>query len=254
MSSEGIILEKRGKTYWIIFNRPKRRNAINGQLYDILAEGLRQANDDPDVMMTIFTGTGDFYSSGNDFSPEQMALIAENPDNGLKWKHFVHQLIAHKKPLIALVNGPAIGIACTTLAIFDLVIASDKAYFLCPFTEFGICPEGTSSLTFAQLMGHTKAAQMILFAEKLNAHDAFTAGFVAKVIPDHKFREETEKLIQKYTNLSASSMILSKSMMRRNQQKLLAETNEYEAETVKERVNSDETMELLLNRFAKSKM
>ena len=56
-------------------------------------------------------------------------------------------------------------------------------------------------------MGHTKAAQMILFAEKLNAHDAFTAGFVAKVIPDHKFREETEKLIQKYTNLSASVTI-----------------------------------------------
>lgn len=110
---------------------------------------------------------------------------------------------------------------------------------------------------------------MIIFAERLSAQDAFVGGFVAKVIPDEKFREETEKLVKKYSNLSVSvsfhslyilyiilkSVILSKLMMRReNVKQQLKEVTDYEAERVKEQITSEETIERLMNKFMKSKV
>uniref|UniRef100_A0A1I7ZAX8 Enoyl-CoA delta isomerase 2, mitochondrial n=1 Tax=Steinernema glaseri TaxID=37863 RepID=A0A1I7ZAX8_9BILA len=211
-----VVVEKRGNVQWIRFNRPKQRNALNKEMYDIIVGALDDADNDDDITYVVFTGTGEFYSSGNDFSPKSLPqMTKQGISEKFLYQVWVDRLIMHKKILIALVNGPAIGIACTTLSLFDLIVCSDKAYFLTPFTQMGICPEGTSSISFMRSMGYTKAAQMILFSEPLTAQDAFTAGFVARVIPQESFQEETAKLVDKYSkNLVPQSVLFSKKMVR----------------------------------------
>ncbi|TMS37234.1 hypothetical protein L596_004209 [Steinernema carpocapsae] len=160
-------------------------------------------------------------------------------------------MVRHKKILIGLVNGPAIGIACTTLSLCDLLICSDKAYFSTPFTQMGICPEGTSSVTFAQSMGYTKAAQMVLFSESLSAQDAFTCGFVARLLPHQTFKEDARKIVEKYAaNLVPQSILYSKNMIKSDDlKKRLLGVNIYEGICVKERFMAPETMDKLTKKF-----
>ncbi|KAK0397680.1 hypothetical protein QR680_002217 [Steinernema hermaphroditum] len=247
-----VVVEKIGNVLWIRLNRPKQRNAINREMYDIIISALDDADNDDEITYVVFTGTGEFYSSGNDFSPK---AFSEMHKQGISERYlyqvWVDRLIAHKKILIALVNGPAIGIACTTLSLFDLIICSDKTYFLTPFTQMGICPEGTSSVTFMRTMGYTKAAQMVLFSEPLTAQDAFTAGFVSRVLPHETFVEETKKLVDKYSkNLVPQSITFSKRMMRTEAAKNeLMGVNTFEGICVEQRMLAPETLERLLTKF-----
>ncbi|PIO62596.1 enoyl-CoA hydratase/isomerase family protein [Teladorsagia circumcincta] len=118
------------------------------------------------------------------------------------------------KLLVALVNGPAIGIACTTLGLCDVVVASDKAYFYCPFTMLGLNPEGCSSYTFVQLMGHAKAARLILLSEKLSAKEACEAGLISQVFPHDTFSKESQKIVDQYSKLARQSLLVSKRLLR----------------------------------------
>ncbi|GMR44888.1 hypothetical protein PMAYCL1PPCAC_15083, partial [Pristionchus mayeri] len=99
-------------------------------------------------------GAGDFYSSGNDFSYKEFTSTDHsNIDIELGFSPIIRRLINHKKVLIGLVNGPAIGFGCTTLALFDYLVCSDSAYFLIPFSSLGMTPEGVSSALFERIMG-----------------------------------------------------------------------------------------------------
>uniref|UniRef100_A0AC35F7S8 Enoyl-CoA delta isomerase 2, mitochondrial n=1 Tax=Panagrolaimus sp. PS1159 TaxID=55785 RepID=A0AC35F7S8_9BILA len=183
MSDQEILVEKRGKSWWITFNRPKRRNAINTNSYVILNTALKKINEDDSTLFTVFTGVGDFFTSGNDFAPEEMSKAADQ--SVLGYELLVHGLIDHKKPVIALVNGPAIGIGCTILTLMDYVVAAEHAYFLCPFTSMGLSPEGCSSKTFESLMGYQNAARLALFSEKMTAQEA-----LRKLLKGEKWRKE----------------------------------------------------------------
>ncbi|CAJ0928035.1 unnamed protein product, partial [Mesorhabditis belari] len=253
-----IVIEKRGPITCIKIDNVKRKNALTDEMYTQLFQALDAADDDEDTFITVVTGCGDeFYSSGNDFTPG--SLPTPDPDDRdyqAGFKLLTNRLIRHKKALIALVNGPAIGIACTTLTLFDHVIMSDKAYLLCPFTQFGLCPEGTSSYTFEKIMGRAKAGSMALFAERMTAQEAYQCGIASMLIPHEKFRQETEKLLEKYSKLSKSSVLASKALMRPReaQDKLLA-VNQREDDLLKQLFVSEETIERLMQRFApKSKI
>jgi len=245
MSDQGIQFEKRGKAWFITFNRPKRKNAILVSAYGYVQEILKTANDDPDTIFTVFTGTGDFFSSGNDFSPDSFT------SSGLGYETMIASLIDHKKILIGLINGPAIGIACTMLSLFDYVVASDKAYFYCPFTTIGLLPEGTSSRNFAAIMGYPTAARLALFGEKMTAKEALEGGYIAKVIPDAQFATETQKILNDFeTRLAPQSLLMSKELMRGPEwREKMHQINIKEKDEIQEKFVSDETMERILKRF-----
>uniref|UniRef100_A0AC35TTA8 Enoyl-CoA delta isomerase 2, mitochondrial n=1 Tax=Rhabditophanes sp. KR3021 TaxID=114890 RepID=A0AC35TTA8_9BILA len=254
--SANILLKKVGKIYYITFNRVAKKNAIVFEMYDDILKGLDEANNDPEVMMTVFTGNGEFYSSGNDFSMASLMKTAETPELRRLFADWVDKLIDHKKLLIALVNGPAIGIAATTLALFDIIYSSTKAYFHCPFTSLALCPEGTSSHTFAKIMGHTKASQMILLGEKLTAHDAFTCGFVSKVVDEKDFLINCVEKLEHFANtISRQSLIYSKDMMRNQEERnKLKEINRWELEKLEIQVQTDECQEYLAKKFMRPKL
>uniref|UniRef100_A0A7E4UQR1 ACB domain-containing protein n=1 Tax=Panagrellus redivivus TaxID=6233 RepID=A0A7E4UQR1_PANRE len=244
-----ILFFKRGKSFWIVFNRPKRRNAILPSSYKVLIDALKSANEDESVMFTVFMGTGDFYTSGNDFGPKAMEIIANN-DNYIGYEGFIDALIDHRKPIITLVNGPAIGIGCTMLTLADYVVASENAYFLCPFTAMGLCPEGTSSKTFEQIMGYPAAARIALFAEKMTAEEALKAGFVSKLLPANGFEAETRKMVDNFEKLAPQSLIITKELMRGKEwREKMRAVNKIESATINERMCADETLERMMAKF-----
>uniref|UniRef100_A0A915DZ17 Enoyl-CoA hydratase n=1 Tax=Ditylenchus dipsaci TaxID=166011 RepID=A0A915DZ17_9BILA len=221
--------------------------------YKLLIENLALADKDDDISMTVITGVGDFFSSGNEFSASKIKNIAEDPKSATTLvQQFVDALIGHSKVLIGLVNGPAIGIACTTLALFDCVVCTDDAYFSCPFTKLGLLPEGTSSLSFPLIMGHSKAAQMLLFSEKMSANEAKQAGLVNIVIPRQLFKAESEKILQKYAQLMPQSLLKAKQLMRTQQQRhLLHSANQQEIEAIQHQWIQPETSRNVQKAFSK---
>uniref|UniRef100_A0A915CZR7 Enoyl-CoA delta isomerase 2, mitochondrial n=1 Tax=Ditylenchus dipsaci TaxID=166011 RepID=A0A915CZR7_9BILA len=207
-----------GKVFKIQLDRPDKFNAITWDMYEGLIEALNNASKDRSTSLTVITGSGDYYCSGNDLSnftriksPEDMIPLAEKGEKVLE--RFVRSLIVHEKPLVALVNGPAIGISVTVLALCDLVIASDKATFQTPFTTLGQSPEGCSSFTFPALMGTSKASEVLLFGKKLTAEEALDRNLVAQVIPHAQFHEEAERKVASMSELPPESLRLNKSLV-----------------------------------------
>uniref|UniRef100_A0A7E4VP02 ACB domain-containing protein n=1 Tax=Panagrellus redivivus TaxID=6233 RepID=A0A7E4VP02_PANRE len=249
MAAADILTFMRGKASWIVFNRPKRRNALLPSNYKVLVDALKSADADKNVMFSVFTGTGDFYTSGNDFGPKAMESITKN-NNKIGYEGFVDALIDHRKPIVALVNGPAIGIGCTMLSLADYIVASDSAYFMCPFTTLGLCPEGTSTISFAKIMGYPAAARFTLFSEKITAEEALKLGLVSRLLPAQNFETESRTLVDNFEKLAPQSLIITKELMRGKEwREKMHAVNEIESRTINERMGSDETLERLLAKF-----
>ncbi|XP_060630746.1 enoyl-CoA delta isomerase 2-like isoform X2 [Anolis sagrei] len=238
----------------IVLNRPKVKNAINKKMYDEIIEALEEAAKD-DSVITVVTGNGDFYSSGNDLNnyvditPEEIETRAKESEKMLK--SFVGNFIDFPKPLIAVVNGPAVGIAVTLLGLFDIVYASDRATFHTPFSSLGLSPEGCSSYTFPKIMGLSKATEMLLFNKKLTAAEACSWGLVTEVFPDSTFQKEVWTRLKAYASLPRNSLTFSKKLIRRMEKEKLHEANSRECACLQERWTSDECMNAVMKFFQK---
>ncbi|XP_051050406.1 enoyl-CoA delta isomerase 2-like [Phodopus roborovskii] len=233
----------------IMFNRPAKKNAINFQMYQEIMLALKNASTDNSAI-TVFTGAGDYYCSGNDLTNFTSAAggmeeAANRSTVGLK--EFVNTFIDFPKPLVAVVNGPAIGIAVTLLGLFDVVYASDKATFHTPFTHLGQGPEVCSSYTFPKIIGSAKAAEVLLFGKKLTAREACAHGLVSEVFPDSTFEKEVWTRLRAYAKLPPNSMRISKELIRKNEKDKLYEVNAEECTTLKTRVLSDEYINGIMN-------
>uniref|UniRef100_W5LII7 Enoyl-CoA delta isomerase 2 n=1 Tax=Astyanax mexicanus TaxID=7994 RepID=W5LII7_ASTMX len=242
----------------IKFNRPEKKNAITVKMYDELIEALDLAAKDKSVI-TVLTGSGDYYCSGNDLNnftnlpeggPEKMSK-----DAGELLKRFVSAFIEFPKPLIAVVNGPAVGISVTVLGLFDAVYATGRATFHTPFSHLGQSPEGCSSYTFPRIMGPAKASEVLLFNKKLTAAQAYELGLVTEVFPDNSFQSEIWTKLKAYAKLPPNSLALSKQLIRAVEKEKLHAVNVAEVERLQERWLSDECMQAIVSFFqAKSKL
>ncbi|XP_026532429.1 enoyl-CoA delta isomerase 2, mitochondrial isoform X2 [Notechis scutatus] len=234
----------------IMLNRPKRKNAISVKMYNEIMKALEEAAND-DSTITVLTGNGDYYCSGNDLSnftqisPGGMEESAKNSAELLK--KFVQHFIDFPKPLIAVVNGPAVGISVTLLGLFDIVYATDQATFHTPFSNLGQSPEGCSSYTFPKIMGLTKATEMLLFNKKLTAAEACSQGLVAEVFPDSTFQKEVWARLKAYANLPKKTLAVSKQLIRNMEKEKLYEVNSQECECLMERWLSEECMQAVMS-------
>ncbi|XP_043195204.1 enoyl-CoA delta isomerase 2-like isoform X1 [Amphibalanus amphitrite] len=242
----------------IKFNRPAKKNAFLKESYDEVVAALKEAADDPATVVTVTTGAGDFYSSGNDLSnftaiKGDIKEIAK--ESGVLLNRFVSAFIDFPKPLVAVVNGPAIGVSVTVMGLYDAVYASDRATFHTPFSNLGQSPEGCSSYTFPRIMGPGKAAEMLLFNKKLTAQEAERVGLVTEVLPADTFQQEVMARLQKHAQLPVKSLVYSKALTRDLETKILHEVNDRECDRLVERWTSDDCVNAIMKFFAaKSKM
>jgi peroxisomal 3,2-trans-enoyl-CoA isomerase len=164
----------------------------------------------------------------------------------IRVKKFVERFITFPKILIGFINGPAIGISVTTLALFDGVYASSSATFALPFIRTAQAPEGCSSFLFPSLMGSLHAKEILLFDRKLTAQEAQQRGLVTRVIDDHIFQQEKDKICQEILSLPKGSLLSSKSLIQRWNINTLKYVNEEELQNLKHRWITDEFAEAIL--------
>lgn len=255
---ETLLVSTEDNITTICLNRPQKKNAITVEMYNEVIKALEQAGKD-DSVITVITGSGDFYCSGNDLTNftkipeggiEQMAKNA-----GELLREFVKAFIDFPKPLIAVINGPAVGVSVTLLGLFEIVYATERATFHTPFSQLGQSPEGCSSYTFPKIMGNAKASEMLLFNKKLTAVQACAQGLVTEVFPDSSFQTEVATRLKAYAKLPRNSLALSKQLIRGTEKERLHTVNDQEVERLVERWLSDECMQAIMSFFqAKAKL
>ncbi|XP_043082946.1 enoyl-CoA delta isomerase 2, mitochondrial [Puntigrus tetrazona] len=242
----------------IRLNRPEKKNAITVEMYNELVEALDLAGKD-DSVITVITGSGDYYCSGNDLN--NFTKIPEGgveklaKESGELLRRYVKAYIDFPKPLIGVINGPAVGVSVTLLGLFDIVYATEKATFHTPFSQLGQSPEGCSSYLFPKMMGAAKASEMLLFNKKLTAAQACEVGLVTEVFPESSFQSEVWTRLKAYAKLPKNSLALSKQLIRAVEKEKLHAVNDAEVERLVERWLSDECMQAIMSFFqAKSKL
>ncbi|KAG8571620.1 hypothetical protein GDO81_011723 [Engystomops pustulosus] len=229
----------------IVLKRPEKKNAFSFEMYKEVCSALDDAGQD-DSVLTVITGQGDYFSSGNDLN-NALRAFKGSPDEMVKEtsgvvRNFVCKVIDFPKPLVAMVNGPAIGIATTILGLCDLVYASDKATFNTPFSKLGQHPEACSSYTFPRIMGLSKATEVLLFNKTLTAREACNVGLVTEVFPDATFKKEVWSKLIDYATLPKNCLALSKQLIRKVEKEKLHAVCEREFELLNTRAYSDDAI------------
>ena len=203
----------------ITMTRPDKRNALSWDMYREIMAALLEAAHDDGVQVVVLTGAGDFYSSGNDLTnftripPEGPAKMAD--DAKALMAAYVGCFINFPKPLVAAVNGPAVGLPVTTLPLFDLVYASHRATFHAPLVALGQTPEGCSSLTFPALMGYARAVELLVLGRKVTAEEARDRyGLVNDVFEHGQFEAAVAERTQALAGLPPQAVLKAKALLR----------------------------------------
>ena len=202
MSYETVSWEEDGGVGRITLNRPDTLNAWNVQLGQELKQIVTRDAADASVRAVLVTGAGRGFSSGADLK----AGFDPHPDDGMpdlrkELHELYHPIIAGvrrlEKPVVAAVNGPAVGIGASLALACDLVLAAESAYFGLAFVNIGLMPDGGSTLFVPAAVGKARAFQMALLGERVPAAQALDWGLVNHVYPDERLLEEANALVEK---------------------------------------------------------
>jgi enoyl-CoA hydratase/carnithine racemase len=179
--TEDIEVAREGAVLSAAFARPQKKNAITGAMYEKLIEAFEAAERDPDVGAFVLSGKGGVFTAGNDIA-DFLAVAARQSGDFPAWR-FVSKLAEFEKPLVAAIDGLAIGVGATLCFHCDLVYAAPGARFQTPFVNLGLVPEAGSSLLAPQRFGRAKAAEFLLLGEPFGAEEALRLGLVNAVLP-----------------------------------------------------------------------
>jgi enoyl-CoA hydratase/carnithine racemase len=168
--SENVVISSADGVLEIRLNRPEKKNALTRAMYDAIADAFEQVDADPALRVALLTGTGDTFTSGNDITDFQSRGAS---DGRSSVSRFLPTISSMQKPLVAAVNGAAVGVGTTMLMHCDLIVAARSARFVMPFTGLGLVPEAASSLLFPRLLGFQRASTLLLLGEPLDAETAF---------------------------------------------------------------------------------
>lgn len=208
------------------FNRPEKKNAILGAMYDTLTAALRDAAARPAIRAVLIGAEGDAFTAGNDIK-DFLAMaggLQDAPPAG-----FINAIATFGKPLVAAVQGAAVGVGTTLLLHCDLVYASPAATFSVPFVDLGLVPEAGSSLLLPQRMGQARAAALLLLGEAMDASAALVAGLVTAVVPAEDLHAHALAKARKLAAKPAAALAATRALMRGDLAALHARMRQEEA-------------------------
>jgi len=182
----------------VTLNRPDSLNSLTAAMLETIADTIERAATDPAVRVVRLGGAGRGFSSGAGLSVEdQTNPIADGADTLAAANRAVRAIVALPKPVVSVVQGPAAGVGVSLAIAADVVLASEKAYFLLAFTKIGLMPDGGASALVAASIGRARAMRMALLAERLSGADAFAAGLVSSVHDADDLEAEANAVIEK---------------------------------------------------------
>lgn len=185
--SEHIQVEKQDYTLVVRINRLESKNALNHAMYNSLTDAIATAEADKGVRCLLITGSPDCFTAGNDLSDFSKGLSDDFQSTPVG--QFLFALTSATKPIVAAVNGPAIGIGTTMLLHCDLVFAGNNTRFQMPFAALGLCPEGGSSLLLPIWLGRVRANELLMLGDAFSAAKADRLGLINHVCEP----QDTEK-------------------------------------------------------------
>jgi enoyl-CoA hydratase/carnithine racemase len=207
----GISTSRRGAILAIAFDREEKKNALTAAMYDAMAKAIAAAEAEDDVRVILFHGSPRVFTAGNDI--EDFVQRPPTTEDAPVFR-FIRSVIDCTRPLVAAVNGPAVGLGTTLLLHCDLVYAGDDARFCMPFTQLGVVPEFASSYLLPLIAGYQRAAELLLLGEPFDAQAALAAGFVTRVVPAAQAQEAAWAAAEKLARLPRNSIRLTRSLLR----------------------------------------
>jgi enoyl-CoA hydratase/carnithine racemase len=211
--SEEILIKRDGAVLEIRFNRPAKKNAITNAMYGAMADAFENGGSDKNVRAFLFTAEGDFFTAGNDL----MDFAAQNTGSFEGPRHvgrFLQRMIEAEKPVVAAVQGNAVGVGTTMLLQCDLVFIAEGAKLTTPFVDLGLVPENASSLTLPARIGHVRAFAMLGLCEPLFGADAATFGIANAALPAAEVEPRARAAAQALTKKPPESLRLTKNLLR----------------------------------------
>ncbi len=195
---ETVECKRSERVAWIVMNRPEALNAWTKQLGRELTEALDEAAADPEVRAVVVTGAGRAFSSGADLKAERELSSDGRPDVLTALREVYNPLILRvrtlPKPVIAAVNGPAVGIGCSFALAADLVVAARSAYFLLAFVNIGLGLDGGASQSLVARVGHARAFEIAYLGERIGAEQALSWNLINEVVDDDQLDRRVTEL------------------------------------------------------------
>jgi enoyl-CoA hydratase/carnithine racemase len=235
-----IITERSGNVLRIQLNRPERKNAMTSAMYITLADLLNNAAKDDQIRVVLWHGAGDSFSAGNDIQDflRNPPGAGESPQARL-----IKALIDFDKPIVAAVQGAAIGGGTTMLTHCDFVFAGESAKFQMPFVNLALVPEFGSSYSVPARIGYLRAAELILLGLPFNATRAADLGLVTRVLADQKLLETATQTARDLAKKPPAALQACKRLMKSSARELLKGAAKLENEEFASRVRSAEAKE-----------
>jgi enoyl-CoA hydratase/carnithine racemase len=218
MTTDHDVVGRDGAVLTVTMNRPDKKNALTHAMYSAIANALAGAAGHPSVRVVMITGTGDAFTSGNDLGD---FLNAPPTDGESPVLRFLAALMAAEKPVVAAVNGLAVGVGTTMLLHCDLVYAARSATFSVPFVNLALVPEAASSLLLPRRIGHARAAELFLLGGKLDAAQAEAMGLVAQVFDDGRLADEALQRAHALAAKAPSAVRATKALMKRGEESVV---------------------------------
>jgi enoyl-CoA hydratase/carnithine racemase len=236
--SNHVIVTDDGPVRTLRLNRPEKKNALTDAMYDTLSGALESAAASASIRCVVIAGGAGAFTAGADLND---FLRAAHGDDGLRPQaiRFLHTLAASGKPVVAAVEGVAVGIGTTLLLHCDYAVAADNARFQTPFVHLGLVPEAASSLLMPRLMGPRRAFEYLVMARPFGAADAKAVGLVNEVVAAGEAEAAALKAARHIAALPAEAVALSRRLIRGPVSEIAARIDE-ESALFRQRLKSDE--------------
>lgn len=247
--SENLIVERADSVVTVTINRVDKKNALTGEMYESLIETMQAADVDPDTRVLLFHGAGETFSAGSDIGEflSRVNLTGEFPA-----LRFIRQLAICETPMIAAVDGNAIGVGTTMLFHCDLVYATPEARFHMPFINLALVPEAASSLLVPERFGYAKAAELLMLGEPFDAEAGAAMGLVNAIVPRQSLLDHAREKARLLAGKPYHALRNTRRLMRGDPQRLL-ERIEQEAVAFDKALRSDEARQIFTAFLARNK-
>jgi enoyl-CoA hydratase/carnithine racemase len=210
-----IIVSDEEATRTIVMRRPEKKNAISNEMFLAMSEAINSAQSDPAVRCLILTGRSGVFSAGDDVADFVADTSTErDPAKARSSVIFLQALVNNKKPIIAAVDGMAVGMGTTMVLHCDYVIAGTTASFRSPFIQYGLVPEGASSLLLPRMAGHQRAFSLLVMGRPMSADEARLAGFVNVSVPPGHAIIEAQKAAREICALPPDAVAISRKLLK----------------------------------------
>jgi len=230
MSYETIILERKDGVGTLTLNRPEKLNALNRKMTEELNSAIVEVAKDTGVRVLVVTGAGRGFCSGADIGDMAQATA---PVENRYWTQMAHKVILGltdlEKPVIAKVNGVAVGIGCSLALSADIIVASENAKFSLIFSRIGLIPDGGSLFHLPRLVGPAKAKELIFTAKMVDAKEAERIGLINRAVPADELDKEVDMLAKQLAEGPTAAFGMAKKIINKGLNTDLSSVLEYEA-------------------------